>query len=171
MDFTFKTLSAAHAADWQALRLEGTRDFPMGFLIGPDDVLKTSDDRVRDILDAGTARGVFADDVLIGFCGYRPERLERTRHRAEIGPFFVSAKYHGTGAARFLMQGVIDEARDAGIEQLELFVDTENHRAIRFYEREGFERVATHPDGVRINGKSRDDHFYVLRIKPVAVPL
>ena len=100
----------------------------------------------------------------MGFCGYRPELFERTRHRAQIGPFFVRSKYQGTGAAQCLMSGVIQEARAAKIVQLELFVDTENYRAIRFYEKYGFEWVATYPDGVRIGAQSRDDYFYCLRL-------
>ena len=101
---------------------------------------------------------------MIGFCGFRQESLERTRHRAELGPFFVTSKYHGSGAAMTLMEEIIDEAVELNVEQLELFVDTENFRAIQFYEKLGFERIATHPDGVRIDGISRDDHFYRLRL-------
>ena len=78
--------------------------------------------------------------------------------------FFVQSKYQGTGAAQCLMSGVIQEARAAKIVQLELFVDTENYRAIRFYEKHGFKWVATHPDGVRIGAQSRDDYFYCLRL-------
>tara|TARA_B100000787_G_scaffold154507_1_gene129402 strand:- start:169 stop:528 length:360 start_codon:yes stop_codon:yes gene_type:complete len=106
----------------------------------------------------------FDHEKLVGFCGYRPEPFERSHHRASIGPFFVSSKYQGCGAAQSLMLGVIQEARVAKIEQLELYVDTKNYRAIRFYEQQGFKRIATHTDSVRIDGTSRDDHFYCLRL-------
>ena len=62
------------------------------------------------------------------------------------------------------MLGVIQEARVAKIEQLELYVDTKNYRAIRFYEQQGFKWVATHTFSVRIDGTSRDDHFHSLRL-------
>ena len=114
----------------------------------------------------GRHAAFFNHNTLVGFCGYRPELFERTRHRAQIGPFFVRPKYQGTGAAQCLMSGVIQEARAAKIAQLELFVDTENYRAIQFYEKHGFERVATHPDRVRISAQSRDDHFYCLKLGP-----
>ena len=72
----------------------------------------------------------------------------------------------------WLFQAWKDSCREFGfqqvdgppLEQLELFVDTENLRAIAFYERFGFERIATHKDSVRINGVSRDDYFYTLRL-------
>ncbi len=101
-------------------------------------------------------------DDLVGFCGYRPQRLERIRHRAEIGPFFVVPDWHGRGAAHAFMQGVIAEARFERVAQIELDVDTENARAIAFYERHGFVWVATHLDTVRIDGISKDDHVYRL---------
>ena len=62
------------------------------------------------------------------------------------------------------MLGVIQEVPVAKIEQLELYVDTRHYRAIRFYEQQGFKRVATHTDSVRIDGTSPDDHFYCLRL-------
>lgn len=164
MVFSYKVLTPEHADPWQMLRIEGARDFPMGFLVTVEETAATPPERCRQILDFGTTRGVFEGAKLVGFCGFRPERLERTRHRAEIGPFFVTKDYQGGGAAKILMQGVIKEAKEDGIEQLELFVDTENHRAIAFYERQGFERVAIHPDGVRIEGKARNDYFYRLRL-------
>ncbi len=169
MDFTVEILAADHGRDWKALRLEGARDFPLGFLISADEAANMTDERARNILDFGTMRGVFDRERLVGFCGYRRENFERTRHRAEIGPFFVTAEYHGTGAARHLMSAIVQEAQGDGVEQLELFVDVENHRAIRFYEKFGFQRIATHYDGVRIDGVSRDDYFYCLRLEKNAI--
>ena len=162
--FNCRSLTAAEAKAWQALRIEGARDFPLGFLVTLTEVQQMTLERAATILGGGGTRGVFDGDELVGFCGFRPERLERTRHRAELGPFFVTGSQQGSGAASFLMKSVIDEAIGLGLEQLELFVDTLNHRAIAFYERHGFIRIATHPDGVRIDGVSRDDHFYCLRL-------
>ncbi|MDX8352597.1 GNAT family N-acetyltransferase [Cognatiyoonia sp. IB215182] len=162
--FIYRTLSPGHAEAWRALRVEGARDYPMGFLVTLEETKAVDPARCRAILEAGATRGVFDGETLIGFCGYRPNGLERIRHRAEIGPFFVTAAYHGIGAADALMDGVIGEAREGGLAQIELFVDTENHRAIAFYEKHGFRREATHYDGVRIDGQSRDDHFYTLRL-------
>ncbi|MEP5153069.1 GNAT family N-acetyltransferase [Planktotalea sp.] len=164
MALTFKKLTGVNSAEWSALRLEGARDYPLGFLITEADVLGVSEDQARATLDSGVYYGVFDGETLVGFCGLRPQQLERVRHRAEIGPFFVKGSHHGTGAASRLMAGIIDEARSIGIEQLELFVDTENHRAIGFYEKQGFERIAMHPDGVRIDGVSRNDYFYILKL-------
>ena len=163
-NFIYGTVTPDHASDWRDLRLEGARDFPLGFLVTFEEMAEADIDSCGDILKRGSVRGVFSREKVIGFCGFRPQVLKQTKHRGEIGPFFVSRKYHGSGAAKLMMSGVIDEARANKLEQLELFVDTENFRAIAFYERFGFERIATHRDGVRIEGMSRDDYFYTLRL-------
>lgn len=165
--FAYRTLSSDDASAWRALRIEGARGYPLGFLLTEEETEAQGLKACARILRFGNTRGVFAGGKLIGFCGYRRESLERTKHRAEIGPFFVTEPHQGGGAAAALMKGVIDEAKADGVSQLELFVDTENHRAIAFYEKAGFERVGFHPDGVRIDGVSRDDFFYVLRINAV----
>jgi len=163
-DLSSKILTPEHAEVWQALRLEGVRDFPLGFLVTLDEAAAASPDRCREILGGRSIRGVFEGKNLVGFCGYRRQQLTRVRHRGEIGPFFVTQSHQGTGAATALMAGVIKEAKDSGVSQLELFVDTENQRAIAFYKRQGFKLVATHSDSIRIDGQSRNDYFFTLRV-------
>ena len=59
MAFTFRKLTSDHAIEWQTLKLEGVEDFPLGFLITPEEALKTTDERTRTILNHGATRGVF----------------------------------------------------------------------------------------------------------------
>lgn len=162
--FTYRVLTPEDAKAWRDLRIEGTRDFPLGFLITLDEAKAADIDRCGAILRSGALRGVFLGTYMVGFCGIRLSPLARIRHRAELGPFFVRTDHQGGGAADALMSGVISEARRLRLARLELYVDTENLRAIAFYRRHGFDLVATHPDSVRINGQSRDDHFLCLRL-------
>ena len=62
------------------------------------------------------------------------------------------------------MEHLIAEARQAGVAQLELSVDTENERAISLYEKVGFERMGLHADEMRIEGNSHDAYLYRLRL-------
>lgn len=164
--YTYRPLTAEDGTAWATLRMEGARDFPLGFLISADEAESMTSEKARSVLSNGTTRGVFDGPHLVGYCGLRRETLERTRHRAEIGPFYVTSAHQGRGAARVLMDGVISEARSQGIERLELFVDVGNTRALAFYRRQGFEPISIHPDGVRICGKPRDAHFCILRLLP-----
>ncbi|MFM2136516.1 MAG: hypothetical protein RL021_1916 [Bacteroidota bacterium] len=57
----------------------------------------------------------------------------------EIERFYLFRKYHGTGIAQALMDYILKEAEARGMEWIFLGVDVNNHRAIRFYSRYGFE--------------------------------
>lgn len=54
----------------------------------------------------------------------------------------VAPAAQGSGAATALVAAAEARARDLGLDQLHLTVDPGNARAVRFYEREGWERVA-----------------------------
>ncbi|MEM1314278.1 MAG: GNAT family N-acetyltransferase [Pseudomonadota bacterium] len=156
-----RPLRLEDAAAWRALRLIGVRAFPWGFLATPEE-LEAQDLRAcQEILAQGAYHGVFAGEALAGFCGLHRQRLRSTRHRAEIGPFFVAPEHHGTGAAQALMAHVIAAAREAGLAQLELGVQPENARAVAFYERQGYVRFGRHPDFARAaDGTSEDELLY-----------
>lgn len=160
MTISCRALAEDDAGPWLDLVREGTRAFPLGFLMSAPEAAAMTPEAARQRLRAGPFRGVFDTGRLVGFCGYRRHGLARLAHRAEIGPFFVTAAFHGGGAATALMQAVIEEARAAGVAQLELSVDADNARAIAFYERHGFQRFGRLPDAVRIDGQRRDDLLY-----------
>ncbi|WP_299962005.1 GNAT family N-acetyltransferase [uncultured Roseobacter sp.] len=165
MAFTVSTLTPNHAMAWLYLLREGTRAFPLGFLTSAEEAAETTETDAQDILKHGNFRGVFDSTSLIGFCGYRRSPRARLAHRAELGPFFVRAASHRQGAALAMLRAVSDEARSAGVCYLDLSVDTANFRAIRFYERAGFRRLALKPDEVRIDGIPRDDYLYRLDLE------
>lgn len=58
-----------------------------------------------------------------------------------LDQLYVFKKHHGAGIAQALMDWTLEEARRRSAEDLYLGVFTENHRALRFYDRYGFEAV------------------------------
>jgi ribosomal protein S18 acetylase RimI-like enzyme len=64
------------------------------------------------------------------FTGYRAGEIER---------FYFFRTHHGSGAAHALMEIVLDAAVKEGLDWVYLGVDINNHRAIRFYQKYGFE--------------------------------
>jgi len=60
---------------------------------------------------------------------------------AELRQLYVMKPWHGTGVAQTLMDWVVGEATGRGAAELYLSVFTDNHRAKRFYGRNGFEEV------------------------------
>ena len=99
----------------------------------------------RDQLDSDdfAVRLVEDGDVLAGFIKLGPVKLpvEPAGKAVELRQLYVLAPWHGSGAARELMDWGIAEARRRGADELYLSVFTENHRARRFYARRGFDEV------------------------------
>lgn len=62
---------------------------------------------------------------------------------AELSKCYVHPDHHGLGAAAELMHASIESAAAAGSAGIWLGVNSENARAIRFYEKSGFRRIGT----------------------------
>lgn len=79
----------------------------------------------------------------------------RMSHRAEVG-ISVVKEYWGMGIGSALMEAIISFAREHGIRQLNLEVRSDNERAIRLYEKFGFQKLVTFPAFFRIDGRDVD---------------
>lgn len=66
----------------------------------------------------------------------------------EIERFYVDHAFHGQGLAAQLMAACVNAARELGGQTLWLGAWEKNPRAIRFYEKQGFVDVGSHPFAV-----------------------
>ena len=81
----------------------------------------------------------------------------KLRHRAEFGLAIIRAYWH-LGLGSILMREGLTAAKSIGFEQLELAVYADNGRAIRLYERFGFEHWGQIRNAFRLeDGTYRDD--------------
>jgi putative acetyltransferase len=90
-------------------------------------------DRLRALEAAGAVTTCAFDgsDQLLGFVSFDPAT-------AYLDQLAVAPEAKGSGAARLLL----NEARRLSPGGLTLDVNQDNARALRFYEREGFEKIA-----------------------------
>ena len=72
----------------------------------------------------------------------------KVRHRASFG-ISVDRKYWGLGIGSAMLEVCIACARDAGYEQLELEVVSENRTALMMYKKAGFEEYGRNPRGMK----------------------
>jgi ribosomal protein S18 acetylase RimI-like enzyme len=70
-------------------------------------------------------------------------RLTETTQRTMIYGFVIEERQRGRRLGTRLLAAVIEQLRDEGIADVGLEVDPENTRAVRLYERFGFETVTT----------------------------
>jgi diamine N-acetyltransferase len=80
---------------------------------------------------------------LIGYCTLGPYDIEpeTTKRWWVLRQLYLAPEAKGTGLGQMLLEQGLAEARARGFEELYLTVWIENHRARRFYERNGFEEV------------------------------
>ena len=84
-----------------------------------------------------------ADGQPIGFAKLGPPDLPVNAEKpwVELRQLYVLNEWRGAGAARELMDWVFAEAKARGADDLYLTVYTDNHRARRFYLKQGFEEI------------------------------
>ncbi|KYG58831.1 GNAT family N-acetyltransferase [Planococcus maritimus] len=90
---------------------------------------------------------------------------KKTSHRAEVLAVYAAEEARGTGVASKLLDHLLVFAVDwEGLEQLELAVNSANPRAVRFYERSGFERIGTTPNAQKAGSRYIDELLMVKKL-------
>lgn len=93
--------------------------------------------------------GAFVDGRLVGNVAIRlVGGMKRVRHRASLG-ISVLKEYWGRGIGSMLMDAAIQTAESAGYAQIELQTAADNERAIRLYQKFGFEQYGRCPRAFR----------------------
>jgi tRNA (guanine37-N1)-methyltransferase len=78
------------------------------------------------------------DDPLI-------DKAIRNRPTVELSKIYVRAAHHGQGVADLLMAAAVKDATESGARSVWLGVNKLNHRAHRFYDKQGFQVVGERP--------------------------
>jgi len=94
-----------------------------------------------------------------------PLNAEKTKHRCGFGIAIIEA-YHGMGVGRLLTREMIQFAKNAGYEQIELEVACRNYRAIQLYMSEGFVVYGKRPNAFKCrDGHYEDEYLMVLDLR------
>lgn len=85
---------------------------------------------------------IYEDDAqTAGF--YKATRYPgRAQHVVQLGALAVRPDLHGSGVARAMISDAIACLRTDDVRRIELYVESDNPRAIRFYESLGFQKEA-----------------------------
>jgi ribosomal protein S18 acetylase RimI-like enzyme len=100
---------------------------------------------------------LYGGDVPECIRGFAPVEIER---------FYVVQQFHGKGVAQTLMQACLDRARQSGHGTVYLGVWEDNHRAIAFYRKLGFEIVGSHV--FHMGDEAQNDFLMERRLKEPA---
>ena len=110
-----------------------------------------SPEGLREYLETALTPEVFAEEITAGkahflLCEVEENltgfvKLEASKNTLEIAKFYVDSRFHGSGAASALMEANLEWAKARGFKRVWLLVWEENLRAVRFYQKHGFEIV------------------------------
>ncbi len=78
------------------------------------------------------------DDRVIGFIKTEPKKMNE-RRRLYISSVVIDKREQGKGHGKVLMKDIEDKAKAQGFDEITLDVSAENERAVKFYEKLGFE--------------------------------
>ena len=129
-----------------SLRLRALRDAPGAFLSRYEDYPELGHEDWQKVVTQWTRppdNAVFVatqGEFGVGMCG----GFELTPERVMLVAMWVIPELRGSPVARQLVGHVLDFARGRGVADVGAWVVEDNHRAMRFYRKHGFE-----PDGTR----------------------
>ncbi|ULT57695.1 GNAT family N-acetyltransferase [Neobacillus drentensis] len=164
-----RLLTPSVATNYWALRLEALKNHPEAFLTSYEEAV-TRENAVEQTARNFTAEGnytfgAFDKDELIGVVTLLQEERMKIRHRANIFAMYVTPRSRGLGAGKALMTAAIQKAKDVGgIEQINLNVTANNHRAKQLYIQLGFQEFGLEKNALKIDGVYYDDAYMVLHL-------
>jgi ribosomal protein S18 acetylase RimI-like enzyme len=161
MEQIARRLEPEDVAVFRALRMASLKDAPDNFGSTYEDWQSRSDAELRGFLEDEPIFAAFVCDQPVGLTGLIPENKSKQAHRWGLAMVYVSPEARGGGAANALMSTAVAFAIGARVLQLELSVNATNARAIRFYERHGFQITGQIPRGYRIDGGFADEVMMV----------
>jgi len=108
--------------------------------------------------------GAFIDMRLVAIAGLRREALAQVSHKATLWGVFVHPELRKEGIARKLLMSIEGYAREIGVLQILLSVNSENHRAKNLYESLGFKTFGLEPRSMKVGSSFYDEIHMCLRL-------
>lgn len=166
----YRSLTADDYGVFRAIRLEALSRHPSSFLTTFDEEHIRPKAVTVEWLDSGAVLGAFEAKDLCAILSVDPERHPAVCHRGWIHAVYVRSDWRRGPVASGLFEYATSNARADGLLQLELYVEADNTRALRFYERAGFELCGRILRAARFADGFQDDLHYCHRLDSTAKP-
>lgn len=133
----------------------------------PDEITFTVDDEKNFINAVNSSKiGVmlvgFLDGEYVGHCSLSELGRKRFSHRVDLG-ISLYQKFTGFGIGTFMIEKLIEIAKEKGLEQITLEVSAENKRAVAIYKKFGFEIYGTFPKNMKYKDGTYSDVIWMMK--------
>lgn len=156
MTISVRLITPEDYESFRALRLESLRQLPANFAADPVQEEAMPKEEWLKRLASALSFGGFIDSALSGMVVFSRPSRPKLAHTGDIGAMYVRAAAQGTGLADALMTALLDHASTV-VEQVQLTVNAENARAIKFYQRHGFREIGIIPRSLHVGDRYYDD--------------
>ena len=169
-DLHIRRLVSSDAPAYRALRLRALRDHPEAFTSSyEEDVTQGIAHAERRLAAALSGRfwGAFLDGQMVGMVGLDRETRAKNRHKGVVVGMYVAPEQARMGIARVLMDALLQDAQQEGLELLVLTVTSGNHGAENLYFESGFQSFGMEPRAIKVQNRYFDkNHMYLLLSSP-----
>ena len=160
--FTTRRLTAADLAAYRTVRNEGLTNDSGSFRISVADDDAQGEAVWKKRLDEDYVVAVEDGGRILGIGGFSRMSGTKADHKGLIWGMYVRPAARGTGAADHIMTTLLAHAATT-VWQVQLTVVAANRRAVRFYERHGFESYGIEPSSIRMDDGSFIDEALMWR--------
>ena len=163
MTISVRPLTEADYQAFRALRLESLELHPELFAADLEQERAMTKEQWLARMEAGMTFGGFCGGLLGGMVVFARPARPKLAHTGEVGAMYVRSSARGAGLASALLEALIDYATRE-VEQIQLTVNAENARAIRFYARHGFREIGRIPRSLHVDGRHYDELLMFRRL-------
>jgi GNAT superfamily N-acetyltransferase len=161
-----RALTVDDLVAYRELHRFGITESPLGFVDVPETDQARPDSEVAAMLERGEGWGVFEGERLVGKLTIDALPYPSLAHAFWVHAVYVHPDARGAGASAALMQAAIESALEKGARRVVLWVNDENKRARRFYERLGFREIGRIPAGIMVADHYCDDVLMCRSVAP-----
>ncbi len=139
------------------------------FLVrSPGEDMNTADKErkhIERLNNASTALMILAeaDGKIAGSCTLNVGNRKKTHHRGTLG-ITILREFWNLGIGTHMIEEIASYAKKIGVTQLELQVMDSNERAIRLYERMGFEKIGFLPNAYKQEDGSFCGQYMMIKV-------
>lgn len=157
-------LRQLHQGDWRIfhkIRIEMLRDAPRCFGSPYSEWVEKPRDDIMTWLTSVNLWAVVEKGAVVATAGWHPLKGRVLSHRGHVIAVYTAPHARGRGLSRHLLEVIAEQAKTAGIVQLELDVGAENAAAIAVYEAAGYRVTGTIPNCLNHDGYIHDQHLMI----------
>lgn len=167
-EFNVRLLRLEDATLLVSLRREALETDPLSFMASAEDDRGLSLEFVRNMLanhQEQAVAGAFEEGRLTGMVGLYRETKVKRRHVGGIWGMYVTPGARSKGIGRALLDAAIRQAREWGLDQVQLGVMDTALAARRLYEAAGFRPWGVEPRALHWAGRFVDEHHLTLDLR------